>query len=216
MALADTFAPIVNAPKIQKVIAGAFFLVVIFAGAYFLLLSPAHDRVTDLRTKNDALQSELTQSRALAANLTRFKQEALVLRSRVESARERLPNEREVPVLYRSVTDLAFRTGLAMTTFQPREPQTKDYFTEIPITVVAEGSYHEIGRFFERLAQLPRIVNISDVRLSGITKPGATLRADMTLLTYTYRPEGSPPPAPKGAPAPPRGAPAPPAPPAKK
>jgi type IV pilus assembly protein PilO len=210
MALADTFAPIVNAPKIQKVIAGAFFLVAIVAGAYFLLLSPAQARVAELRTKNDALQSELRQSRALAANLARFRQEALVLRSRVESARERLPNEREVPVLYRSVTDLAFRTGLAMTTFQPREPQTKDYFTEIPIAVTAEATYHDIGRFFERLAQLPRIVNVSDVRFSGISKPGATVRADMTLLTYTYRPEGSPPP-PKGGPPPPRGAPAPPA-----
>ncbi|HYU15942.1 MAG TPA: type 4a pilus biogenesis protein PilO [Candidatus Acidoferrum sp.] len=211
MALADTFAPIVNAPKIQKVIAGAFFLVAIVAGAYFLLLSPAQARVAELRTKNDALQSEVTQSRALAANLARFRQEALVLRSRLESARERLPNEREVTVLYRSVSDLAFRAGLAMSTFQPREPQTKDYYTEIPITITAEASYHDIGRFFERLAQLPRIVNISDVRFSGITKPGATIRADMTLLTYTYRPEGSPPPAPKGGPPPPRGAPAPPA-----
>jgi type IV pilus assembly protein PilO len=215
MALADTFAPLVNAPKIQKVIAGAFFLAVILVGAYFLLLSPAHARVAELRSKHDALQVEVTQSRALEANLKRFRQEALVLRSRLESARERLPNEREVPILYRSVSDLAFRTGLAMSTFQPREPQTKDYYTEIPITVSAEASYHDIGRFFERLAQLPRIVNVSDVRFAGIAKPGATIRADLTLLTYTYRPEGSPPaPAPKGAPAPPKGAPAPP--PAKK
>ena len=202
MALADTFAPIVNAPPIQKIIAGVFFLAAIVAGAYFLLLSPVQARVAELRTKHDALQAEVTQSRALAANLARFRQEALVLRSRLDAARERLPNDREVPVLYRRVTDLAFRSGLAMTTFQPREPQVKDYYTEIPITVAGEASYHDIGSFFERLAQLPRIVNVSDLRLSGITKPGATVRADMTLLTYMYRPEGSgPPPGKPGAPA---------------
>src|SRR5712691_1731134 len=106
MALADTFAPLVNAPRIQKIIAGAFFLVVIIAGALYLLILPVQARVAELRTKHDALQTEVTQNRALAANLARFRQEALVLRSRLEAARERLPNEREVPGLYRSVSDL--------------------------------------------------------------------------------------------------------------
>ena len=203
MALADTFAPLVNAPRIQKVIAGAFVLVAIIVGAFFLVISPVQARVAELRTKHDALQTEVTQSRALAANLARFRQEALVLRSRLESARERLPNEREVPGLYRSVSDLAFRSGLAMSVFQPREPQPRDYYTEIPIAITAEASYHEMGNFFERLAQLSRIVNVTDLRLSGITRPGATLRADMNLVTYTYRPEGSaPPPKPPAAPPP--------------
>jgi type IV pilus assembly protein PilO len=211
MALADMFAPIANAPKPQKIIAGVFFLIVVVAAAYFLVLSPLQARLAELRTQNNALQSEVKQNQAIAAHVSRFRQEAVVLESRLQSARERLPNEREVPVLYRSIADLAFRSGLAMSTFQPKEPQQKDYYTEIPISIIAEASYHDMGNFFERVAQLPRIVNISDLRLSGITKPGATLRADMTLMTYMYRPEGSGPP-PKPAP----GRPAPPPPPAKK
>jgi len=57
---------------------------------------------------------------------------------------------------------------------------------------------------------MPRIVNLADWRLLGIDRPTGTIRAEVTLMTYIFRPEGAP--APKtqpgqpGAPAQPAGA----------
>ena len=42
---------------------------------------------------------------------------------------------------------------------------------------------------------MPRIVNLGDFRLAGIERPTGTVRAELTLATYLFRPEGSPPPA---------------------
>jgi hypothetical protein len=53
---------------------------------------------------------------------------------------------------------------------------------------------------------MPRIVNLADWRLLGINRPTGTIRAEVTLMTYIFRPEGAPPPKAAGAPGRPAGA----------
>jgi hypothetical protein len=90
--------------------------------------------------------------------------------------------------------------------------------------VVAEGGYHDVGDFVGRVATLPRAATIGELKLTGAkpeapraaTPPRAAgsasgsaggeasktvrrpVRAEITLLTFVYRPVGSPP-APKPA-----------------
>jgi type IV pilus assembly protein PilO len=110
-----------------------------------------------------------------------------------------------MPPLYRRVTEAAAQSGLAVSLFQPREPRVRDYVSEVPILVSAEGTYHQLAEFLERLARLPRIVSTEEWKLTALGQPRRSLRADLTLATFMYRPVGSPP-APKldarGAPAP--------------
>ena len=191
---------ITQAPRTQKIVFGVILLAILVAGGYFLLLSPKMVEVGGLRQQRAAKQADLLQSKAVAASLARFKQEAQVLRAKLETAKERLPSEKEIPGLYRQVSDLAFQSGLSVSLFQPKDPVTKDIYQEVPISVSAEATYHQLGSFFERLSRLPRIVNLTDLKLAGISRPTGTLRADIVLATYVFRPEGAPPPAPsKGA-----------------
>jgi len=193
------FETITQAPRPQKITFGVVILVVLLAGGYFLLLSPKMVEVDGLRQQRAAKETEMLQSRALAASLARFKQEAEALRARLETAKERLPSEKEIPGLYRQVSDLAYQAGMAVSLFQPREPATKDFYQEVPISVSAEAGYHQLGAFLDRIARLPRIVNLTDMKITGISRPTGTIRADLTLATYVFRPEGAPPPAAPGA-----------------
>jgi type IV pilus assembly protein PilO len=193
------FETIAQAPRPQKIIFGVVILVVLLAGGYYLLLSPKMVEVSGLRQQREAKETEMLQSRALAASLARFKQEAEALRARLETAKERLPSEKEIPGLYRQVSDLAYQAGMAVSLFQPREPATKEIYQEVPISVSAEAGYHQLGAFLDRIARLPRIVNLTDMKITGISRPTGTIRADLTLATYVFRPEGAPPPAAPGA-----------------
>jgi hypothetical protein len=49
-------------------------------------------------------------------------------------------------------------------------------------------------------------VNVADWRLLGIDRPTGTIRAEITLMTYIFRPEGAPPPKATGTPGQPAGA----------
>lgn len=197
MALPALFDPIVNAPKPQKIVLGLLGLAVIGAASYLLLISPLETRVAQIRTQEASLERELVQNRAIVADLARYRREVLELEARVKVLKERLPTERELPPLYRAVSDAATQSRLGVSLFQPREAQVKDYYAEIPIVVNAEGSYHRFGEFFERVARLSRVVTVRDMKLQTGTRPGYTVRAELTLATYQYRPVGSPKPAPK-------------------
>lgn len=200
------FEFITQAPRTQKIVFGVTLLAILVGAGYFLLLSPKMVEVDGLRGQRASKQTELLQAKALAASLARFKQEAEALRAKLEAAKERLPSEKEIPGLYRQVSDLAFQSGLSVSLFQPKELVTKDVYQEVPITVSAEAGYHQLGNFFDRLAHLPRIVNLVDLKLAGIARPTGTLRADLILATYVFRPEGAPPPTPPTGAAPPAGA----------
>ena len=145
----------------------------------------------------------MAKARVEEAGLRTFRAQADALRRRLELAKGRLPSEREIPGLYRQVSDLALQAGLAVALFAPKPPEDKDTVTEIPIAVSAEGTYHQLGGFFSRIGRIPRIVNLGDFRLAGVERPTGTLRAELTLATYLFRPEGSAPrPGTSGAPAP--------------
>ncbi len=188
------FEIITQAPRRQKIAFAIVLLVILVGAGYFFLLSPKRAEVSDLRQQRATKEAELMQSRALAQSLARFKQEAQALRARLEAAKERLPSEKEIPGLYRQVSELAFQSGLAVTLFQPKEPSVKDVYQEVPIAVSAETGFHQLGRFLDRVARLPRIVNLTDLRLTAISTPSGTVRAELTMATYVFRSEGAPPP----------------------
>ena len=71
---------------------------------------------------------------------------------------------------------------------RPRRRRSSSTF---PITVNAEGTYHQLGDFLARMGKMPRIVNLGDLRLLGIDRPTGTIRAEVTLMTYIFRPEGA-------------------------
>jgi hypothetical protein len=126
---------------------------------------------------------------------------AEALRKRLEAAKERLPQEREIPGVYRQVSDLAIQSGLGVALFQPKPSEERDILTEVPIAVTAEGTYHQMGAFLQRVGQMPRIVSLGEFRMLGIDRAPGTVRAELTLATYVFRPEGAPPPPAKpGAP----------------
>lgn len=198
MALPASFDPIVAAPRWQKLLLGVVGLVILTAAAYVFVLSPTRDRIVALHGQIAVVNAELAQNRRIAADIARYRQELAELQQRMEALKDRLPNEKEMPALYRTVSDAAFQAGLGVAVFQPKEPKLADYYSEVPIVVSAEGGYHDVGTFLGRVASLPRVVNLTDWKLSGLTKGRGSLKADLTLATYMYRPVGSGP-APKPA-----------------
>jgi type IV pilus assembly protein PilO len=196
-----------NLPRSQKVLLGVIGLVVAAAIGYFFLLAPKMLERDTLHQRNESLKADVAKARLDESNMRQFRVQASALRKRLEAARERMPGEKEIPGLYRRITDLAAQSGLSVAVFAPKPPEERDVYSEVPISVIAEGSYHQLGQFFEQVGRLPRIVATNDMRLVGIDRPTGSVRAELGLATYVFRPEGAPPPArPAGAAPPPSSA----------
>src|SRR5215470_2082053 len=169
-------------------------LVIVGALGYFFLISGSRADRDALLEENEVRRAEVLKARADEANLRPFRIRAEVLRKQLEQAKERLPSEREIPQVYRQVSDLATQSGLGVSLFQPKAPEDRDVLSEVPIAVTAESTYHQLGAFFQRVSEMPRIVALGEFRMLGVDKGPGTVRAEMTLATYTFRPEGAPPP----------------------
>ena len=124
----------------------------------------------------------------------KFRREAAELEARLNALKDRLPSEREMPGLYRTLTDAAAAVGLGLSLFQPRATATHDVYTEIPIAINGEAGYHQLGEFLEKVAKLPRVVTVNEIKMVTGNRPRNPVRAELVLATYMYRPVGSPPP----------------------
>ena len=194
MALPAFFNPIVNAPAPQKIVAGIMGLLIIIGVGYVALLQPAIAVVDQLKPELAALQREVAQNRTILADLMKFRKEAAELEARLNALKDRLPTEREMPGLYRTLSDAAAASGLGMSLFQPRPVTTYEVYTEIPISITGESGYHQLGEFLEKVARFPRVVTVNEMKMTTGPRPRNPVKADLVLATYMYRPIGSPPP----------------------
>ncbi|MBW2232100.1 MAG: type 4a pilus biogenesis protein PilO, partial [Deltaproteobacteria bacterium] len=80
-----------------------------------------------------------------------------------------------------------------------REPEIpRDFYAEVPFRLEVEGTYHDLARFFERVGQLPRIVNVGALEVSVLeeSRRSTNLKIVGTATTFRFLGEGDRRPAP--------------------
>lgn len=162
------FEPIMTAPRWQQMLLALVALAALGVTPYFFAIAPAERRVATLQIQHDTIQGELTRLRAMVADLPRVRRQAVEVQRLLDIAQAKLPTEREMPTLYRVLSDAAAQSGLAVALFQPQPARIRDFYSEIPILLVAEGGYHDVGDFVSRVAGLPRTTVIGEFKLSGL------------------------------------------------
>ena len=68
-------------------------------------------------------------------------------------------------------------------------PAPEPFYEEIPVKVTVTGHFQNIVYFFEKVAKLPRIVNISDISIGdrkNIKGRGYLITASCTVKTYMF------------------------------
>jgi len=71
--------------------------------------------------------------------------------------------------------------------FKPSEPHPTPDFTENPVQVTITGGFHHAGSFLAEIAELSRLVNVSQLRLKGFDKGELddTVQAEFVATAYT-------------------------------
>jgi type IV pilus assembly protein PilO len=73
-----------------------------------------------------------------------------------------LPSDTEVPGLLEDITNKGLQNGLEISTIDLQPEASREFYVELPIAIVASGSYHDLGAFISGMAGLPRIVTLHD------------------------------------------------------
>ncbi len=81
--------------------------------------------------------------------------------------KERLPPREEAVMLLKQLTDLAVKLGLDIGLWRPGKQalDASQLFVKMPVNVEVAGGFHTVALFFDRVANLPRIINVSNLRM---------------------------------------------------
>jgi type IV pilus assembly protein PilO len=110
-------------------------------------------------------------------------------------AAELLPTEKEMPGVLRRLTLAGQQCGVQFESFRPDPEIRKDHYTEVPIQLKIVGGYHQVGQFLAEVANMPRIMRVSNLQVLANPKgeDDQTTAADLVITVYTLNPEGSAP-----------------------
>lgn len=166
--------------------AGAF-------GAWTYLLAPARVELAERQALMATLEGDLGRARLTAARLPHFQQEVRQLEAALIETTAVIPEEKDPQDVLRNLHQLASESALAIASFAPKAVVTKPQDLEWPIELGIEGSYHDLGRFFDRVAAMSRLISVSDLKITSRVKPDGrgTIAASCVATTYVFKKEAA-------------------------
>ncbi len=156
------------------------------AAFYYLYAEPARTQMAEQQKQLDSLRADINKGLTTARKLPQFRAEVADLESRLESLKAVLPDQKDFADLLRSLQTLAAQSNLTIRTFKPGAVVTKQLHAEWPIAIEFDGTYHNLGLFFDRISKFARIINVGNVviRAKDRPEPNATVSVACTATTF--------------------------------
>ncbi len=155
---------------------------------WFYLLQPAFEKKAKLGEDLENINRQVVTSRLVAGQIEQHKKEIAKLEKTLQIILAKLPEQKEIPHLLTSVSEAGRDAGLDFVLFEPMSPVPKEFYAEIPVKIVVEGKYNDIAVFFDSVANLPRIANITDVEIKRGEKSAGEdiLKAYCSMKIYMF------------------------------
>ena len=174
---------------------GAFVLVCGGAvyGFFHFYVTEMQADITTRETRLTSMRSDIARGVAAARRLPEFETQVAQLEQRLENLRQVLPEERDVADILRRIQGLATQSNLAIQSFKPLPVVAQAMYQEVPYRLTAEGTYHNLGFFFDRISKFPRIINVSEISIKAGRPgdPNATILAECTATTFVLQEGGA-------------------------
>ena len=173
--------------------------VMVVVGAWQLLLGPARADLATREARLSLMQGEVARAQATAARLPAAERDVKALERSLRETTAVLPDEKDPQDVLRNLHELASESTVDLSSFTPKAIVTKTQYSEWPIELGFEGSYHNLGRFFDHIATMSRLISVADLRIKVNAKPSArnTISASCVATTFVFKKDiapGTPPP----------------------
>ena len=144
---------------------GAFVVVSVLAvfGFWKFYVAEMQADIDARQTRLTALRADIAKGVATARRLPQFQSDVAELERRLENLRAVLPEQKDVADILRRVQGLATQSSLTIQRFTPQEPKQEAMYASLPFKIRAEGTYHNLGLFFDRISKFPRIINVGEI-----------------------------------------------------
>lgn len=173
-------------PGALKFIVGLVLLIALLFAGYHFHLKDLQLVLERSEAQEVTLRKDFEAKSFRAANLEAYKEQLVEIEERFGTLLKQLPSDTEVPGLLEDITQMGLNSGLEFESITLQPETAKQFYIELPIRIVVQGSYHDMGSFVSSVASLPRIVTLHDFNIAPVTEGNGDL-LKMSILARTYR-----------------------------
>jgi type IV pilus assembly protein PilO len=199
--------------------AGVLFVAAVMIGAayYYVYFNPLYQANQELQTKIKDKKEENDRLRSFEPKLAEVNRNMAILQQQLEIQKKIVPDDKDADQFIKLLHDTAATSGIEIRRYTAMPVANKEFYSEVPFAIDIDGPYYSVLNFFQRVAELERIVNVSNMQMAN-TKNGSaakvkgsypysaneTVLASCTATTFfSHEPEEAPAaPAKPGQPAP--------------
>lgn len=176
-------------PDWLKMVAAAIICVLIVFATYWFKVRDQIVSLEQIERKEVQLKETFKEKKALALNLDAYREQMVQAEEMFSLLKEQLPNRNEIPDLLVDVTQLGLSRGLQFERFKPTDEVTQGFYTEKPVNLTVNGSYHQLAQFVSDVAALPRIINVENFKITR--REAGDLKMEAVTKTYYYEDGGA-------------------------
>ncbi|MCP5450350.1 MAG: type 4a pilus biogenesis protein PilO [Gammaproteobacteria bacterium] len=196
-------------PWVGKIVLVVLVIAAVLGAGYYFFTSDRLEELDRVTREEQQLRQEFIEKQRVAANLESFRAQLKQMEAELEVMLRQLPTGTEMPDLLEDVSNTGKRNGLDFELFKPETEQPRDFYAAKPITIKAQGTYHQFGAFVSGVAALSRIVTLENATLASASASASasdkaakggkkasdaeSLSIQATLQTYRYMDEADAP-----------------------
>lgn len=188
MAIIEDIVESLNEKSLQARILILIGIILVLVGLfYYFFYSENQEQIVRLQSTLQKRQKLMNEYENIAKQLPKFEAENKRLEHEFQQASKKLPVKKEIPTIIDSVYSAVNASGLVPIAFTPQKEISKEVYVEIPIALNVNGSYFELANFFDRIAKLPRIMNIRNLNLKVNRDTRKKMILNATFQAVTFR-----------------------------
>jgi len=162
--------------------------------AWQVVIGPKRAELETRRARDAKLISEVARVEEIAGKVPQLQREVRALEVSLRETTSVIPDEKDPQDVLRNLHELASESSLDIASFLPKPIVARAQYSEWPIQLGFEGGYHDLGRFFDRLATMSRLISVSDLVIKTKTRPNGrgTVTATCMATTFVFNRESTP------------------------
>src|SRR5260370_29956270 len=160
---------------------------ILCGGVYYLVHVPITKKNAALEAQVKDKEAENRQLKQYEPKLNDLNARIVQLQQQIEVEKKIVPEDKDADQFIKLLHDTASRSGIEIRRYTAVAGANHEFYGEVPFAIDIDGPYYSVLNFFERVARLERIVNITNLQMSNVKSPGpARIKS-----AYAYAPSES-------------------------
>jgi len=144
--------------------------VVLSGAAYWFVYKDMDAANRALRAQLKAKEDENAALRPYADRKADMERKLATLKDQLEQMKRIVPDEKEAPQFMEMLQAEARKAGIEVRRYTAKPTAQREFFSEVPFDIDLDGSYYALLHFFENVAHLDRIINVTGLKMASLRK----------------------------------------------